>query len=385
MKQWTCFYLLGALTVLLAGPGRLTSAEPPRPAPEVDELFDRPRVLPLKIEIPGPSLEELKKEPKKYVKANVREGDKTYAEVGIRMKGSGSFQSIEKKPSLSIKFNEFVTGALFHGHSRILLDSSAPDPSYLMAAIGGEIFRAANVPAPKISFAQVELNGQNLGLYVLEQAVNRDFLSEYFQKTKGNLYEGDNADVNEKLDRDGGEKSQEQPDLRALASAAREGDPATRLKKLSGVLDLDRFISLAAVDVFTWNQSGYTLGRNNYRVYHDPNSNLMVFIPHGLDELFGKTGGALMPEWKGLVAKAVFETQEGQRRYREQMARLLGTAFKPEPQQAKINELSGKIRPIVTRDANAVKAFDTATAQLRERIAERARYIDQQLKTQPAK
>src|SRR5947207_1044336 len=66
-----------------------------------DELFSQPSVLQLKIEIPAASLEALKKDPKTYVKGTVREGDKAYADAGIRLKGCATFQSQEKKPSLA--------------------------------------------------------------------------------------------------------------------------------------------------------------------------------------------------------------------------------------------------------------------------------------------
>lgn len=380
MKLLNLLGLLGAFLLSVFAPHPLLGAEGKDVKPATDELFAQPKVLQLKIEIPAASLDALKLDSKKYARATVREGDKVYAEAGVRLKGNGSFQPLEKKPSLTIKFNEFISGERFHGHGKILLNSSAHDPSYLSEAIAGEIFRAADVPAPKITFARIELNGRDLGLYVLSQASNREFLSEYFKKAKGNLYEGSNADVNEKLEKDSGDDSRDQADLKALANAAKEQDPAQRLKKLSAVLDIDRFISFAAVEVFTWHHSGYTMGRNNYRVYHDPASNQMVFIPHGLDQIFNKTSGPLMPEWKGLVAKAILETPDGQRRYRERMAKLLTTAFKPDALQARVNEWAAKVHPAIARDAAQSKSFDAAVARWRERIAERVKFIELELK-----
>ena len=380
MKSLNFVGLLCACLVSILMLDTVRGAEGKDAKPAVDELFAQPKVLQLKIEIPAASLNALKMDSKKYARATVREGDKVYAEAGVRLKGNGSFQPLEKKPSLTIKFNEFVSGERFHGHGKVFLNSSAHDPSYLTEAIAGEIFRAADVPAPKITFARIELNGRDLGLYVLSQASNREFLSEYFKKAKGNFYEGSNADVNEKLEKDSGDDSKDQADLKALANAAKEQDPAQRLKKLGALLDIDRFISFAAVEVFTWHHSGYTMGRNNYRVYHDPASNQMVFIPHGLDQVFNKTSGPLTPEWKGLVAKAILETPDGQRRYRERMTKLLATAFKPDVLQARVNDWAGKVRPAIARDAAASKSFDAAVARWRERIAERAKFIELELK-----
>ena len=160
-----------------------------------EDLFAQPKVLRLKIELSDSAQEALQKDPKHYVKAVVREGDRSFADVGVRLKGGATFQTIDKKPGLSLKFDEFVKDQELHGRSRILLNNGHQDPTCLSEAIGGEIFRAAGVPAAKVTFARVEINGRDLGLYVVAEAANKDFLSQYFKKAKGNLYEGSNNDV----------------------------------------------------------------------------------------------------------------------------------------------------------------------------------------------
>jgi hypothetical protein len=325
--------------------------------------------------------EALRKDPKTYVKATLREGTQTLTDVGVRLKGSGSFQGIEKKPSLAIKFNEFVSAQKFHGQSKVLLNNSHQDPSYLCEAIGGEVFRAAGVPAARVAFARVELNGRDVGLYVMVEAANRDFLSQHFKKSKGNLYEGANLDVTDKLEKDSGDASTDQADLKALASATKEADLAQRWRKLSALLDMDRFISFAAAEVLTWHHDGYSMDRNNYRIYHDPASGQMVFLPHGLDSLFTDPDGPLTPEWKGLVAKAVFDMPEGQRLYRDRMAKLLADSCAVDKLHARVNDLAAAIRPAVgEHDSSAVKAFDAAVGQLRNRIAQRLSFLSERVK-----
>jgi spore coat protein CotH len=341
--------------------------------PETDELFAQPKVFEIKIEIPSGSVESLKNDPHKYVKGVVREGNKIYSDAGIRLKGSGSIHPIEKRPSLAIKFNEFISGTRLYGHSKIFLDNSHQDPTFVGEAIGGELFRAAAVPAPRHNYAHVELNGRDLGLYVLSEAVNKDFLGKYFSRTKGNLYEGENADVNEKLEKDSGDESKDQKDLKALAAAAQEADSAVRWKKITSLLDVPGFMSFAATEVFTWHHDGYCLGKNNYRIYNDPGTNQMVFIPHGYDELFVKPKGPLFPEWKGLVAKSLLDSSEGRAKYRERMATLLGTAFKTETINALIDKYSAVAKPALTGEA--AQKYDAALTQLRSRIAERIAFI----------
>ena len=389
LKRSVRIWALVFLSILVAAPGLADEPKPAKAkgsaASSGEDLFAQPRVLRLKMELSDAAQDALRKDSKHYVKAIVREGGQSYADVGVRLKGNTTFQTIDKKPGLSLKFNEFVKQQEFHGRGRILLNNSQQDPTYLSEAIGGEIFLAANVPAAKITFARVEMNGRDLGLYVVAEAANKEFLSQHFKKAKGNLYEGSNNDITDKLEKDGGDSSTEQTDLRALASAAKEPDLAQRWKKLATALDLERFITFAAVEVLLGHHDGYTMDKNNYRIYHDPASDQMVFLPHGLDQLFAKTDEPLIPEWKGLVARAVLNTPSGQQKYLEKMSGLLAGVFKADALNARIKELSATIRPALAESDSAVaKTFDDAVAKLCDRITRRAAFIDQQLKATPA-
>jgi hypothetical protein len=374
--------LAGALVLGFVGVPGLGQA---LAAPDAgDELYGNPSVLQLKIDLAPPQLEALRKEPKTYVRATVREGGSVFTNVGVRLKGAVGAQLLDRKPSLVVKFDEFEVGQYFHGRDRILLNNALEDPTYLCEAIAGAVYRAAGVPAAKVTFARLDLNGRDAGLYVLAQAPNRDFLSDHFKKTKGNFYEGNESDVTEKLRLDSGNGPKDQSDVRALAGAARESDHGQRLKRLGAVLDLERFTGFLAAEVLTWNRNGYALGRDNYRLYHDPVSDRFVFLPDGLQATFGRPTGPLLPECRGLVARALLETGEGQRLYRERVARLLTNGFRVDALHGRMNELAGRIRPAAAPGGNEAKAFDAALAQLRDTIAQRARFIEEELK-KPAK
>lgn len=380
---WVWVALSGGAAQAADTPPKTNASGPPATA-SGEDLFASPQVHQVKIELSDSARDALRSEPKTYVKATVREGSKIYADVGVRLKGGGTNSpGFDKKPGWSLKFNEFVKGQTFHGHSRILLNHSRSDPTYLSEAIGSEMFRAAGVPAPRVSFATVELNGKDLGLYVVSEAVNRDFLSRHFKKSKGNLYEGSGADVNERLEKDGGDSSEEQTDVRALARATKEADPGQRWQKLSPLLDLDRFICFAAVEVLAWHRDGYVLDRNNYRIYHDPASEQMVFLPHDMDQLCSKADGPILPEWQGLVAKAVLTTPTGKEQYLQTLGKLLGTAFRVETLHARIGELVAVVRPaLATKGDSSLRAFDEAVAKLKEHISQRAAFVQKELKSQ---
>jgi spore coat protein CotH len=372
------FLLTLATVITLAEPGLAAEEKSPKKPSAGLDLFAHPSVIRLKIEIPSGGQESLRKDPKEYVKATVRSGDIVLTNVGLRLKGQTTYQSIDKRPGLTLKFNEFVKGQELMGRTKVLLNTSLQDPSCIAPIVAGEIFRAANVPAPKCSFARVELNGRDLGLYSLTEAANKDFLGEYFKKTKGNLYEGDNNDILDKLEKDSGDDATDQADLKTLASTVKESDMAQRWKKLGPVLDIDRFIAYAAVEVMVWHHDGYVMEHNNYRIYHDPGTGQMVFLVHGLDELFEKADGSLTPDMKGMVAKGVLGTPDGKKRYAETMGRLASEVFQPDPLVKRVDALAALVRPSL--DAGAMKSFDAAVASLRERVQRRANYVQQSAK-----
>lgn len=384
MKTFQWLYLPALMAGLFAPvtSARAEGAATKKPAAEgAGDLFDNPKVLILSIEIPTATLALLKADHKTYVKATLREESKAYENVGIRYKGNLSLPGSARKPSFTLKFNEFNSDQRFHGQRKLTLDSSANDPTYLGEVLANDLFRAAHVPASRCAFARVEFNGTDFGLYVVTEGVNRDFLGSYFEKTKGNLYEGDSNDVTDKLDKDSGEETKDQPDLAALVGAARVQNPEQRWQRLGKVLDLPRFLSFAAVEVFTWNTDGYCLSPKKYRIYHDPASDKLVFLPHRQEQLFTKPEGDVLPEMGGLVAKAVLETAEGRRQYKEALSKLLASVVKVEALNQRITDLSQRIRPVLAQsDPSSIKAFEEAVAQLRVRLAQRIRVVEQKLK-----
>jgi len=345
------------------------------------DLFARPAVLRIQIELPETTLDALRKNPKQYVKAIVREAGKVYTDVGVRMKSD--IRTGDNKPMLVLKFDEFIDKQQFHNRKRIQLNSSKSDPSYLAEALSGEVFRAAGLPAAKVTFARVQLNGRDLGLYDVVEAANKEFLSDYFKDDKGNFYEGSNQDVVDRLENDNND-SADQADLKALAGAAMESDPAERWKKLSQVLDIDRFITYVAVEVLVNHHDGYSRDRNNFRIYHDPTSDKFVFIPHGTDGTF-EDDSPLFQDWEGKVAIGVLTTPQGRQQYLARMSQLLTTVFKVDALRVRLSELSVLIRPAVAEhDPSAVRSFDARVSQMHDWIARRAGFLEQQIKAQPA-
>ena len=354
--------------------------------PGADIFAASSSVLRFKIEIAETNLDLLRIEPRRFVPASVREGELVYTNVAVHLKGAaGSFRSIDDKAALTLSFGKFLPRQRFHGLQKIHLNNSVQDPSFSTEYICGGLFHAAGVPAPRVTNARVWLNGRDLGFYVLIEGFTSDLLGRYFKHTKGNLYDGGFLkDVTDQLDKESGGDNKDESDLKALADAAQEPDPTRRWERLNRTLDVDRFISFAAMEVLVWDWDGYVMNRNNYRVYHDPASDKMVFIPHGMDQMFWDANGSIRPNFNGLVARALIQTPEGNRRYRERLAELLHNVYRPELLTNLVAQLHTRNRSAVAElGANAARNYDYAVAEVRDRIVERWMGVKNQLEAEP--
>ncbi|HEX4645156.1 MAG TPA: CotH kinase family protein, partial [Verrucomicrobiae bacterium] len=371
------------ITLTVAGLCGESAATRPRIDPG-QELFTNGAVAGIRIQIAAAELDELRRDPRVFVRATLIEGSTRFDNVAVHLKGAvGSFRPIDDKPAFTLDFARFLPGRSFHGLRRIHLNNSVEDPSYCNELIGGELFRAAGIPAPRVGRAVVSLNERKLGLYVLKEGFTEDFLSCYFKQIGGNLYEPDEGhDVNQRLKKTGVEApGGDRKALKALAKAALEIDLNQRWNRLERTLELDRFIRFMALEVMLCHRDGYCLARNNFRVYQDLDSGKMIFFPHGMDQLFGNADLPWMPHMAGLVAQAVMETPQGKQLYSENFRSLLGTLFKPETLS---NRIDDSVKPL--RFALSKSEFESvaAAAQLvKTRIAERHRQLEIQLGKPP--
>src|SRR5204862_3053488 len=129
----------------------------------------------LRIEIPAEGMQVLRQyhqvwrqpRPERIdVRATVREAGRVYTNVAIHLKGSYTFQPIDAKPSLTLHFDKFAPGQRFHGLTKIHLNNSLQDPSYLCEMLARELFASVDVPSPRAGHAFVKLNGRASGLFV---------------------------------------------------------------------------------------------------------------------------------------------------------------------------------------------------------------------------
>jgi spore coat protein H len=367
---------LAFLVLFLAWPLFAESPEKGRAVPGAG-LFSGSAIRKFTITVEEPEFTKLKQDNRKYVRATISDGQEVYKDVGIHLKGMGSFQPLEKKPSLVVKFDYENPRQRYEGLSKFMLNNASQDGTYLAEYMGTSLFRDAGLPAVRVTHAYVVLNGRDLGPYVVMEPMNKEFLGQHFRSVRGNLYEAYLHDVDQPMEQDNGKVSS-QEDMKALAAAAKETDPLTRWQRLEEVLAVDQFIKYLILEILTAHTDGYGNNFNNYRIYHDTDTERLHFITHGIDWAFQSTGYPIRPPARGLVARAVLATPEGRKRFKQYLPQLYTNVFRLDVLTNRVNTVEARLKA-VARNSEEAKMFANGAIEMRNRLVQRHKFIGEQL------
>jgi len=229
-----------------------------------------------------------------YVRASFTYEGEVYDCVGVRLKGCvGSFRSLDRKAGFKIKFNfeECDVEQRFHGLRGLTLNNGVQDSTALHQTLGYEYFRAAGVPAPRANSANLTVNGELWGLYANVESYNVDFIEQWFDDSTGDLYEqgcGDLWDGAEDCyDLETNEDAPEgRDDLEEMIDFLNYEPDGTWYTNIRQYVDYDQFLTFSAIESILNHWDGYTYAPNNFRIYHDPTTDLFTFIPSGIDQTY---------------------------------------------------------------------------------------------------
>jgi CotH protein len=226
--------------------------------------------------------------------ASVTIDGKRLDDVDIRKKGFfGSLSAT--RPSFKLNLDALVPGREFHKLTKITLNNNNQDPGNTHQCMSYQMFRDAGLAAPRCNFAQVTVNGEDLGIYSHIESIDRRFLNRNFGDPNGNLYEG-------QVDGDFGDNNRHNLQLKtnleendrsdtALVAQALNASDANMPGLLAQVVDLDEFLTFWAMESITGHWDSATGNANNFFVYRDPADDLFHYIPWGTDGALQLTSG----------------------------------------------------------------------------------------------
>ena len=359
------------------------AAEPRRK--KKDENFWFGPIPSIEISFTPEEWEFLKRDNRRYCKATLVEGGKTYTDVAVKLKGSaGSFQGPDGKPGLTVSFDVFKGAERFHGLKKLHFNNGAQDATFLQELIAGEMARKAGVPASRCSHALVKWQGRDLGLYVTKEAFTKDFLALFYKNVNGDLYDGGFVrEIDENTEQDQGDPKNKEA-LKELIAASRENDAAKRWERLSAILDVDLFASYCAMEAILCHWDGYGFNRNNYRFYRDPGTGKFSFFLHGMDQTFGDANFPLIRDFGAQVSNGFMRCPEGLRLYKERLDSIYTNVLKPIDWGARVTEVGQKVRTALEeKDPQQAKNYESRIVEARTRVTNRIAAVGKMLGDMP--
>jgi spore coat protein CotH len=307
-----------------------------------------------------------------WVKAKITINDHVIPEAAIRKKGFlGSLDT--ERPSLKIDLNKYDSDEEFDGIDNLTLNNCKQDRSLVSQYLTYESFRKIGLPAPRISFAKVTVNGKYLGIYANVEPVKKKFLRRNFGNTSGELYEGTVTDFySNSLTRFQHKYGDETPsDWRQLLLDVAQilDTKPLDMSALSKYIDPDEFLRFWALESLIGFWDGYCSNQNNYFVYHNPVDSRFHFIPWGADVAFSRSWFGLMfkrgtPQCANIRARiphAMYNDPVMQARYFETLDKLLDEFWNEDKLIAETNRIEALLSDHLAKSQRDFKKEIEAT------------------------
>lgn len=330
------------------------------PTLDAEDLFAPNQIVDVRIDLPEESWEqicsqsrsfsdslrlELAESPFTNFKADVTVNGVKIKDVAVRKKGFlGSLDT--RRPSLKIKFDEFIDQDPIKGIDRLTLNNNKQDPGRMSQYLSYRMYNKSGTEAPRCSFAKVTVNGDYLGIYSNVESVRKPFLKSRFGSSKGSLFEGTVTDFYDRwIPRF--EPKTKKSDRAPLAQVAEIMDAEEiDLQELEKRIDLPAFMRFWAMESLIGFWDGYCNNQNNYFIYQKPENDKLYFIPWGTDSSYAKT--MPLPPYrvrprsvhsKAILPNRLYRTPETQAMYQKTLFELIDKHWDETELIAEIDEL----------------------------------------------
>lgn len=295
---------------------------------DAKELFGLGAVPTFDLYLPAENWENLKLHAvdEQYVRAQACFEGQAVGLVGFRFKGSyGSLYSCVdaegnftcRKLGMKIKFDEYVSDQRFYGLKRLNFQGYHWDDSYIKEHLSYELYRSMGIVAPRSSWAQLRVNGEEQGLFGMVEQIDGRFTSDRWPDNgDGNLFKEawpGKTDASSALSHL--ETNEEVGDVSAMV-AFNDALNAASSDKLRATLasftDVDYFARYMAVDDAIANFDGITTyyttgdpklaGNHNFFFYQEA-TNKFTIVPWDLEaSLSTSSNFGNVPYWQTIPA-----------------------------------------------------------------------------------
>ena len=358
--------------------------------------------------------------------------------VGIRYKGNTSYTRSGEKKSINISIDATAEGADIDGYSTLNLNNAFGDDTLLREALYFNTMKKY-VASPWAGIAQLNINGENRGVYSNVQQQDGSLIREYFKENNGDrwkapsgngsgnganggggrppgggggrppgggggrppggggapgggfasgdkalLYLGENQSTYESLYELKKENSENAWSNLIHATDVLNNTPENQFKdKVSEVLAIDNWLwFLALENIFTDDDSYWNKGCD-YLIYFEPKSGRLFPIEHDGNEAFRSNQPLLDPfvhqnNANRPVISKLLNVPEFRQRYLSHIRTILREDFNPKIMNGRIDHYVEIIQESIEKDPIkdfTMSEFRSAIAELKDLIKSRYDFL----------
>ncbi len=267
-----------------------------------ETLFEKDKINNIYIEVSESDWASMLADPlaEEYKSATIKIDNITLENVGFRTKGNMTLRSVASSDSdrysFRIKLDKYDKDQNLLGLDEFVLNNMYSDPSYMREYLSYEALRKIGANAPLAGFANVYINDELFGFYLMVEAIDDSFLERNFVNTDGSLYkqeqgstlqyvEGSNYDKSELKSGDDESKT----DLKNFIKVLNEM-PEGEKGDIESVLNVDSALKYIAANTVLGNYDSYNgnMAQNYYLYGQDGN---FTVIPWDYNMSIGGFGG----------------------------------------------------------------------------------------------
>jgi hypothetical protein len=365
--------------------------------PEVHPLFDGDAVHEIRITIDDPNWHDTLSYNYEtfgdslYTEATFECGEYFFETIGVRFKGNSSYNSYPGlKKSFKLDINEFVSGQKIDGIDKFNLNNIFKDPSYVREICHWEIYRDLNQPYLRFNYANVYVNDELLGLYLLGETINSEFLESRFGPGEnGTMFKGDphgslqwfgsdETAYYEHYELENNEEDADWASLVKLLDVINNTPTESLADSLFEYVDVNSVMAMLAVNNFTVSLDSYNGSGHNFFFYKRESDNRFHFIPWDQNESWGCFNQGLNivqlerlnPLWlsypaqgRPLAYRLWYPSLPYRDIFRSHIQTMMYGTGDPDTVIARMEELRDMIRPYVYAEPNKMYSdydFDNA-------------------------
>jgi hypothetical protein len=220
-----------------------------------------------------------------YVPCTFTADGNVFNNAACRPRGSPEHFAREKKPQVRVRFDKWDGAGRFQGMRAINLEFNRYAVAPIRDRLAMEMMREAGVDAPLVAHANVTIQSEDRGVYMMIEPVDKEFVQDRYPDDRGNIYEGGYQKKNNKTE-------DAFCDIWALNDlvngAPLDGNHSLFFEQLEMLMDVDQVLKVMAAEIVFPTRDNLANGSTNFVYYFHPGRGFLA-IPWDLDGVFAES------------------------------------------------------------------------------------------------